>query len=883
LLAMATVAQPVGWVTLVFTDIEGSTRLVRELGEGAYRQVLTEHRVRVRAAFGARGGYEVDSQGDSFFFAFASATNAMEAIGEALASLEGGPIRIRVGVHSGEPALDPPRYVGVDVHKAARVMAAGHGGQVLLSEATREALADDHNVRFLGEYRLKDFAAPERLYQLGAGEFPPLRTLYHTNLPVSATSFIGREQELKELIQRLSTGVRLLTLTGPGGVGKTRLALEAAAAVSEEFPDGVWWVPLAPLRDSGLILNEIVRILDIDQPGRDLAELFREVFAGKQMLLLLDNAEHLLPEAASPLALLRDTGGPSLFVTSRERLQLAGEYVYEVPPLAEDDGLALFAARAEGVNPGAASDPAVERLCARLDYLPLALELAAARTGALSATQILQRVSQQPGLLRSGRDADPRQQTLRSTIAWSYDLLEPDEQEFFARLAVFAGGCTLEAAEEICDADLDALVALVEKSLVRRTGERYWMLETIREYAAERLATSEKSDELRLRHVAFFERFAAEAEAGMRTASVGEWFDRVALELPNVREAIELSLRHDEADAALRVATNLFRFWAARDLREGRAWLERALATDAGTLAERGTGSLTAGACAFFQGDLEHALTRYREAIDLAIRAGDVGTHARALGLCGSVLSEQGNLGEARAMVHECRKLAPGIEDPWTRAHALFGAPAALSFTGDVEEAEALYRELIATMRELGDEQSVAVLLNGAGYAAILRGSYDDAAPLLEESLDIGRRLRDAFRITVALGNLGLIAVSQGRYGDAVPLFDEALRLAASRGDRRLGSGALLGLAAAHAALGHVELAVELDTVATAVLTTTGIVEPPAVIERLQPHLRAAREHADPKIAERLAALPLTMDTAITVLERWTEELESAAPARVMF
>ena len=640
---MGPVAQPVGRVTLVFTDVEGSTRLLRELGEEAYRRALGDHRSCVREAFGRHQGYEVGCEGDSFFYAFDSPEEAVRAVSEAVAGLEGGPVRVRVGVHSGEPGVDPPNYVGLDVHKAARVMAAGHGGQVVLSHATRELIGDRVAVRYLGEYRLKDLPLAERLYQLGLGEFPPLRTLYHSNLPVPATAFLGRQHELEQVVRLLlRDDVHLLTLTGPGGTGKTRLALHATASVSEQFPDGVWWVPLASLRDPALVLTEVARVLEIDQPGREPAELLAEVLAGKRLLLLLDNAEHLLPDAAVAVAQLRDLVGPKLIVTSRERLQLAGEHVYQVPSLTEADGVALFTACARAVGGVFEAGPAVHELCARLDHLPLALELAAARTIVLSTDQILQRLSQRLDLLQAGRDANLRQQTLRSTIAWSHELLTYDEQRLFARLAVFAGGCTPEAAEQICDADLDLLAALVDKSLLRRTGERYWMLETIREYAAERLDQSEDTQEFRRRHAEFYDRFAAEAEQGMRGRSVGPWLDQVEQELPNLRVAIELSLEGGEPAAAVRISTALERFWQSRDGIEGHLWLERALGSGGGTDAERGKASVQAASLAFLSGDTASAVRLYGEAIELASRAGDDATQTRALGLLGWVLAEQG-------------------------------------------------------------------------------------------------------------------------------------------------------------------------------------------------------------------------------------------------
>ena len=484
----AMVAQPTGTLALVFTDIEGSTLLLDGLGRERYRDALAEHRRAVREAFARHHGYEVDNAGDGFFYAFSTAAEAACGVSDALEGLDGGPIQIRVGLHTGEPLVDPPKYVGLDVHRAARIMAAAHGGQALMSRTTRELLDEGFAVRDLGDHRLKDLSAAQRLFQLGPGEFPRPRTLRRTNLPVPATEFVGRTRELDDVIDNLRSGVRLLTLTGPGGTGKTRLSLQAAAAPADDFDDGVWWVPLASLRDPALVLRQTAHTLDVlEQPDRPLEEVLTEMLAGKRMLIVLDNAEHLLPAAAASIATLRDLDGPQLVVTSRERLQLAGEHVYPVPQLTTPEGLDLFTMRAAALDPRFEVTPAAQELCERLDNLPLAIELAAARTAVLQSEQILERLSGRLDLLKGGRDADPRQQTLRATIAWSYDLLAPDERELFARLAVFAGSASLEAVEDVCAADIETLGSLVDKSLVRRDGDRFWMLETIREFGVEQL------------------------------------------------------------------------------------------------------------------------------------------------------------------------------------------------------------------------------------------------------------------------------------------------------------------------------------------------------------------------------------------------------------
>ncbi len=472
---------PSGTVTFLFTDVEGSTKLLHRLGTERYAEALAEHRRVLREAFGRHGGVEVDTQGDAFFVAFATAPAALSAAQDAQAAL---PIPVRMGLHTGTPLLTDEGYVGTDVHRAARIAAAGSGRQVLVSSTTA-ALAGTDALRDLGEHRLKDLAAPERIYQLGPEEFPPLKSLYRTNLPVPATPFVGRERELGEVQELLARDdVRLLTLTGPGGTGKTRLALHAAGEAADAYPDGVFWVPLAPLRDPGLMVEHAAQVLGASDSLADHV-------ADKRLLLLLDNFEHIIAASNDLERLRASCPNLRLLVTSRELLGLPGEQAYPVPPLEPADATALFVTRARAVKPDFEPDEATAEVCARLEQLPLAVELAAARIRLLSPAQLLDRLSSRLDLLKAARGLDPRQQTLRATIEGSHDLLDEHDRRLFARLAVFAGGCALEAAEDVCEADLDTLQSLVDKSLVRvREDNRFSMLETIREYALERLESA---------------------------------------------------------------------------------------------------------------------------------------------------------------------------------------------------------------------------------------------------------------------------------------------------------------------------------------------------------------------------------------------------------
>ena len=488
---------PRGTVTLVFTDIEGSTRLLQDLGTEPYVRAFEDHRRLLRKAFGSHGGIEVELQGDSFHFAFADAQEAVLAADQARKSLaehpwESEPVRVRIGIHTGEPLVSGHVYAGLDVHRAARVMSAGHGGQVLVSETTRELVDETFAMQDLGEHRLKDLQAPLRLFQLGDEDFPPLKSLYQTNLPVPPTPFLGRERELDELSRLLMDGnVRLLTLTGPGGTGKTRLAVQAAAEAAEVYPDGIFWVALAPLRDPTLVMPTIAQVLGAKD---DLVGHLES----RKVLLLVDNLEHLLQAATELGELLANCPRLTVLATSREPLHLSAEHEYPIQPLQESDAVTLFHERARAAGCAITGNGEVPEICRRLDHLPLAIELAAARAKTLPPRALLERLDQRLPLLTGGpRDLPERQQTLRSTIAWSHELLGPNEQLLFARLAVFAGGCTLESAEQICAAEVDTLHSLVDKNLLRRSNERYWMLETIREFAREQLDSSGEVDEVR--------------------------------------------------------------------------------------------------------------------------------------------------------------------------------------------------------------------------------------------------------------------------------------------------------------------------------------------------------------------------------------------------
>ncbi len=643
---------PMGTVTLLFTDIEGSTRLLRQLGDG-YVNVLAQCRRLLRTAFQTYNGYEVDTQGDAFFVAFARAIDAVSAAVLAQRTLftsswpEGGVVRVRMGLHTGEPSLALEGYAGLDVHHAARIMSAGHGGQVLISEATRELvehkLPDGVSLRDLGEHRLKDIGSPSHLFQLViAGlpaDFPPLKSLSSrfNNLPTLLTSLLGREQEVAAVCAQLQRPeVRLVTLLGPGGIGKTHLSVQIATEMEAGYAHGVCFVPLASVSDPGQIFPTIAQALGL-QPAEDRGQGWPESgeapshdksgsyiqqvqahLRNKHMLLLLDNFEQLVLAAPMLADLLASCPRLHLLVTSRSALRIQGEYEFAVPPLAVPDlthlpenedlaqvpTVALFLQRAQAIQPGfqltKANARTIAEICTRLDGLPLAIELAAARTKLLPPQMLLKRLAHRLDVLTgSVRNLSARQQTLRNTIQWSYDLLNSEEQRLFRWLSVFVGGCTLEAADAVYNAKaeqamdvFEGVISLLDKSLLRQTeqegGElRLSMLETIREYGLECLVANGELEVAQQAHAAYYLALAQEAEphlthavgirrrprnrrnlapgAGLYLTGAEQilWLKRLEREYENLRAALEWSAAHgdEEMKLALRLSSGLLAFW----------------------------------------------------------------------------------------------------------------------------------------------------------------------------------------------------------------------------------------------------------------------------------------------------------------------------------
>jgi predicted ATPase/class 3 adenylate cyclase len=765
---------PTGTVTFLFTDVEGSTRLLHELGAEGYAGALAEHRRVIREACALHGGVEVDTQGDAFFLAFPTATGASAAAIEMTDRLAAaGAIRVRIGLHTGTPLVTEEGYVGDDVHFAARVASTGHGDQIVLSQATAELV--NVTVTSLGSHRLKDIAEAVSIYQVGDRSFPPLKTIANTNLPSPASSFLGREEELYQADLILQK-TRLLTVTGPGGQGKTRFSLELARRAREErfadYADGIFSCFFSSLRDPTLVLATIANTLSVrEQPGQSALDTLSSYLAGKQMLLLLDNLEHLLEAASELSALLSACPGLTLLCTSRELVRIQGEHAYALPPLAGDEGVSLFCERAQ-THPS----ETIHQLCMRLEGLPLAIELAAARMRILTPVQLLERLSQRLDLLKAGRDADPRQQTLRATIEWSYDLLSPEERQLFARLSVFQGGCTLEAAEEVCDAELDSLQSLCDKSLLRFTEERYWMLETIREYA-EGLAKGGEAERLAQRHVQHFLELAEAAEPELWSQQTDVWLPRLDLEEANFRAALGWATRHEEAEIALRLAGSLYPFWEIRARhREARAWLGRALALDGAVPSScRAKALVAAGRATSWQFDWPAAITLLEEAAELSRKLNDLEGVGRCLGFIGHARLFTGDSAGAATALNDGVALARGTGDRRSFARALYNAAFAANEERDFDRARRMFEEAAGIAQAEGMKLTLALSLIHLGYTATLAGDFELAASRLNEGVDLFDELGETTWTPVALRYLGLLALLGGKIDEAESLLRTSL------------------------------------------------------------------------------------------------------------
>jgi predicted ATPase/class 3 adenylate cyclase len=753
-------ALPTGTVTFAFTDIEGSTRLLRELGD-TYTSVLEDHRRVLRDVFSRHGGVEVDTQGDAFFIAFARASDAVAAAREAQAALADGPARVRIGIHTGQPVVTDEGYVGIDVHRAARIMGAGHGGQVLVSETTARLLDSTVGLSELGEHRLKDLTTPQRLYQLGDGEFPPLRTLYRTNLPIQPTPLVGRQRELEEAGALLRSH-RMVTLTGPGGSGKTRLALQLAAEAVEQFPDGVFLVPLQALRDPALVERAIGAAVGADGGAVDH-------IGSKRLLVLLDNFEQVVAAAPTVSSLLAATPNAKVLVTSREPLHLDSEHRYPVEPLTEEDASTLFVERARAVDPAFQPTVAVREICLRLDGLPLAIELAAARLMLLDAEELLVRLERRLPLLSSrSRDVPDRQRTLRATIEWSYDLLDSDERKLLRRLAVFSGSFSLEAAEAVCEADLDGLQSLVGKSLVRRwsTG-RLGLLDTIREYALERLDESPEAEEVHRRHAKFYLALGRSANLSSLRYTGGEQrHDLAIVERDNIRGALAWALSSGSIALGLELATAIDFFWVTEDPHEGMRWFAALLGHPG---AEAVSPHLHADALRSYggstdlAGQYEAAEQLWRQSLALFDELEDEHGRAVLLHRLAVIAMRRGELDRARELTEASHEIHERTDNRWGHVQTLGTLGAIARDAGDEQRALELIEQSARMAREIGVRWWESGALAELAALSLNAGRLDEGEAKARESLALAEQLRDRAGRVFGVGLLARIAAERGQ------------------------------------------------------------------------------------------------------------------------
>ena len=821
---------PTGTVTFLFTDIEGSTKLWEQHPE-AMRAALARHDALLRQCIEAHGGFLVKTTGDGVHAAFSTANLALEAALAsqfALAAETWGlpmPLPVRMGLHTGATEERDGDYYGPPLNRAARLVAAGHGGQTLLSDVTqglvRDALPSTASLRDLGQHRLKDLGRPEQVFQLCQpslpADFPPLRSLDNpalpNNLPQQPTSFIGRETQVGE-VKALLGKTRLLTLTGAGGAGKTRLSLQVAADLLDGEGNGVWLVELAGLSDLALVPQAVADVLGVkEQAGKTIQASLLDWLKPKQLLLILDNCEHLVAACALLAAdILRNCPLVHLLASSREPLNVAGEQTYRVPSLTLPDpkqaqtveslsqyeAVRLFIERARAVQPSFsvtdASAPAVAQVCFHLDGIPLAIELAAARVRSLSVEEISRRLDQRFRLLTGGsRDRLPRQQTLRALIDWSYDLLTEPEKTLLRRLSVFAGGWTLSAAEVVCAGEpvedfevLDLLTALVDKSLVvaepAGDGMRYRLLETIRQYGMDRLGERGEVEAVRDGHLAWCVALAAEADQQGRGPNQAAWLSRLEAEHDNLRAGLSWGLPPEERpqggrsnEDGLCLAASLWRFWSSRGhLSEGRRWLglARARAGVSGGEASvaRATALAGAGYLAQNQGDFAEARTLSEESLTLFRQAGDQRGCGTALRVLAMVAHAQGDWAEARAFYEEGLTLSRQAGPQWAVAHTLCNLGKVALHLGDYAEARALCEESLTVFRQAENLGGIAYPLKILAEIAHYLGDWAEARALYEESLTLFRQVGDRLSALSVLGSLGVVAHRQGQRGRSVRL-----------------------------------------------------------------------------------------------------------------
>ena len=843
-------------LTFLFSDIEGSTRLLDTLGSEAYTQVLERQAAIMRAAVTRHGGREEGTEGDSFFVVFDGAVAAVEAAVEAQRALAsepwpaGGEVTVRMGLHAGEASTSAAGLVGLDIHRAARIAAAAHGGQVVVSEAVRTLVAADLaggiSLRSLGSHRLKDLREPEPLSQVVADglrmEFPPLQSLdaRPNNLPTQLTSFVGREKELQEAGELLEAN-RLVTLTGPGGTGKTRLSLQIAANAAERYPDGLFFVALETVREPALVASRIASAIGLAETGARTADVvLREWLAGKHVLLVLDNFEQVLAAGPVIAELMRDVPGVSALITSRAALRVSGEQEYPVPGLPTPPDLSqlsqlelanlpagartidvdalsayesvrLFIARATSVRPDfkVTNDnaPAIAAIAARLHGMPLAIELAAARVKLFSPDALRARLEDQLGLLSAGaRDLPERQQTLRGAIAWSYDILDEGHRRLLDRLSAFEGGIELAAAEAVCGPTnelglevIDGLMNLADQSLIRTVeteGEpRFHLLDTIRAYAAERLADRGEADDVAARHSAWFLQLAQRLEPELAGAEQRIYLDRLEREHDNIRAVLDRATAAGDARVAIGLAHAVWRFWQKRGhLNEARRRLDvMAAATwshDDPTLRARLMEAL--GGVCWWQADIRAMRSAYREAVELWRAIGDKAELANALYNYTFVFSvpEDPNSapedldpdGEGQRASAEAYALYEQLGDERGQGNVLWSRGNRKYFSEGPDAGLEDFLQALEKFRRVGDRTMEAWSLHMVGGGLLRERRPEEARPLLREALQHFLVAGDAAGMTLVIDDLSSMALADDEPERASRLWGAGRALAKATG-----------------------------------------------------------------------------------------------------
>jgi len=776
---------PTGIVTFLFTDIEGSTRLLQRLGD-EYPAVLATHSRILRDVITNAGGTVVSTEGDSFFAVFVNPRSALDAAAQAQRRLsrerwpDRSEVRVRMGVHTGTGTHGGDNYAGLDVHRAARIGACGHGGQIVLSQATALIVGSSPpagtSLRELGKYHLKDIEQTEPLYQLVIeglpADFPPLRTIdtVPNNLPIQLTSFVGR-REVEGVAAAIASS-RLVTLTGPGGTGKTRLSLQVATELTGSFADGVWFIPLASITDPDLVTPTVSSVLGLqpsmEEPDRRLSAYLK----GKEILLVLDNLEQVISTGERVKVWLQGAPGLKILASSRIPLRISGEQEYPVPPLLLPDpdviatpeslvsyeSVALFVERAQAARPDfrltVDNSDQVSAIVGRLDGLPLAIELAAARVKVLTPAAILERLGSRLSLLTGGaRDLPERQRTLRGAIEWSYGLLDPDYQKLFNCLGVFAGSFALAQCESICGPDvpidlLDGLGTLVDHSLVKMvsTGDepRFTMLETIRELAQEHLTGAEVELELRSRYANVYAELAQEGARHFTRSGSRQWLDRIDLDHDNVRSALKWAIEGGEVDLAFTFCFGLWRFWHMRGwLQEGRRLVEMALSLEGGSIAGRRDALEAAGGLAYWQADSEATVTYYGQALELARQ----------------------------------------VDDRARLADALYNYSVPLTVYGRADSARAYAEEALAIGRELGDRERLGTYTWGMGSVHYFDGEYEQALAFYTEAAKHLEGTDAVFQIGWSEYMIATSLIRLGRTAESEPHLRGGLRIFAEAGD----------------------------------------------------------------------------------------------------